>query len=814
MAKLRLRRGDWADITALELGEIGMVLDRKKLAFSTSGVANRIIHEVTPWEAGILFVVGDLIIQSGQIFQCTIEHVSSVWATESGNWNSVSKSSSVVKLDIAGRDAITGFDLFEGLAAYVVDASADPTVTAGAALYVYDGSAWQKIAEFESLDITINPASETQAGIIEIADAIEMAAGTDDTKAVTPLKLAEQITPIVEDLGDISQSFEYIEEGANSTFSAEDYLSGGEGATFSATTLANAGVGSSPLASAVDSNDSTFTGASDGTDSVVANTVYFKSTLSSARKIGKFRLIVNNGQFQGANELTIYGFTTADNASAEELTVNSIVSGTGSISSGKLTGLASTTAVEFTVVTPSKDYIAYGFKTNGSGTFGATRARVYSWEGFEIINATDLVSMVTNVNLLNTRIGDVSILTNGNPDLVTEVNAVDAKVEALPGPDDITIQAIDPDGANNTNTTPLNEGNYQTDDNTPYTTSATVNLAGWEPYKAFDGNFNNGSGWQATSSGIGQALSINFGVGVVVNKYRFHQYSLSSANRLTSFILQGRIDAGSWQNIDTHSGLADQGSWTPWFTFVNDVPYNEYRIVNQGTRGGNPVIEELQLIPASAGLSIKSDSITEDKLAASLKTPSETAKSVLELATQAEAEAGTDDERAMTALKVSQAIAAQVGGATPAASETVAGSVEIATQGEVDAGVDAVRAVTPATLESRLQNITTNTYANRTDATATITISATDHLVRSSYSSTGAVAVNLPDITTFADGQELIIKDIATAGTNNITVTPNAGDTIDESDEQEGNNVYVLNTDKESVRLVANLVTGNWEVIG
>jgi hypothetical protein len=57
-----------------------------------------------------------------------------------------------VVADITARDALTPntADI-----AYVTDASADATVTAGAAVYVWDGSAWQKITEFESLDVTI-----------------------------------------------------------------------------------------------------------------------------------------------------------------------------------------------------------------------------------------------------------------------------------------------------------------------------------------------------------------------------------------------------------------------------------------------------------------------------------------------------------------------------------------------------------------------------------------------------------------------------------------------------------------------------------
>lgn len=55
--------------------------------------------------------------------------------------------------DIAARNALAPTSVVQ---AYVKDATGDTTVTAGAALYIYDPgtSAWSKIAEFESMDVT------------------------------------------------------------------------------------------------------------------------------------------------------------------------------------------------------------------------------------------------------------------------------------------------------------------------------------------------------------------------------------------------------------------------------------------------------------------------------------------------------------------------------------------------------------------------------------------------------------------------------------------------------------------------------------
>ncbi len=73
----------------------------------------------------------------------------------------------------------------------------------------------------------------------------------------------------------------------------------------------------------------------------------------------------------------------------------------------------------------------------------------------------------------------------------------------------------------------------------------------------------------------------------------------------------------------------------------------------------------------------------------------ETVQGIAELATQAEVDAGTDDERIVTPLKLATFPAVNQ------ATETVLGVVELATQVEVDAGTDPDRVITPATYEGR-----------------------------------------------------------------------------------------------------------------
>lgn len=93
--------------------------------------------------------------------------------------------------------------------------------------------------------------------------------------------------------------------------------------------------------------------------------------------------------------------------------------------------------------------------------------------------------------------------------------------------------------------------------------------------------------------------------------------------------------------------------------------------------------------------------VTPLKLATAIPAATETLAGKAEIATQAEVTTGTDDTRIVTPLKLATAV--------PAASTTTAGKAEIATQAEVNAGTDSTKIVTPRTATATFVNVAGDT---------------------------------------------------------------------------------------------------------
>lgn len=97
-----------------------------------------------------------------------------------------------------------------------------------------------------------------------------------------------------------------------------------------------------------------------------------------------------------------------------------------------------------------------------------------------------------------------------------------------------------------------------------------------------------------------------------------------------------------------------------------------------------------------------------DNFTVTIPDATELQKGLTQIATQAEANAGTDDFKYITALKLKN-ILDNFTVIVPDATETQKGIAEIATQAEVDAGTDDSRIVTPLKLENRIAQIPTGT---------------------------------------------------------------------------------------------------------
>lgn len=81
--------------------------------------------------------------------------INALIAAELSQWTGSSSQVTIVA-DIAARNALTA-DAETNLMVVVLDASDDPTVDSGSALYAYSLSAdtWYKLSEYESMDVTV-----------------------------------------------------------------------------------------------------------------------------------------------------------------------------------------------------------------------------------------------------------------------------------------------------------------------------------------------------------------------------------------------------------------------------------------------------------------------------------------------------------------------------------------------------------------------------------------------------------------------------------------------------------------------------------
>ena len=145
---------------------------------------------------------------------------------------------------------------------------------------------------------------------------------------------------------------------------------------------------------------------------------------------------------------------------------------------------------------------------------------------------------------------------------------------------------------------------------------------------------------------------------------------------------------------------AEVGGWTIREIGLYDVDGDlifvgnhaeQYKPVQSQGSDETKTVRMVILVSSVAAVTLKTEPST---VMATIKFVNDTVAAAATEATQAEAEAGVNNTRKMTPLRVFQAIAARVKSATDA----IAGIVELATSAEVRAGTDTARAVTPAGL--------------------------------------------------------------------------------------------------------------------
>jgi hypothetical protein len=156
---------------------------------------------------------------------------------------------------------------------------------------------------------------------------------------------------------------------------------------------------------------------------------------------------------------------------------------------------------------------------------------------------------------------------------------------------------IDADGTSYGNlfiadSTPFNDGNYNTDATTPYTVTDNGNAgASFEGWKLFDGD--TGSRW--AKSGLPGIVTIDTSTPRTIVSYRIHNYT-AAGNNPVDWTLEGSPNGSSWTVVDTVVGHVHGAGWSNLFTVDNPGSYQYYRI-NITDDGGNnfPTFFELDL---------------------------------------------------------------------------------------------------------------------------------------------------------------------------------------------------------------------------
>ena len=169
--------------------------------------------------------------------------------------------------------------------------------------------------------------------------------------------------------------------------------------------------------------------------------------------------------------------------------------------------------------------------------------------------------------------------------------------------------------------TPFNDGNYNTSNLSPYNVSASTEFhAGYAAYLAFNGLNSGNSGWMTPNGVTTGTLTINIGTPTTIVAYRVGGgvYNNHVVCSIRDYTIQGSVNGSDWDVLHTVTGQEgfSVGNFSPVIQLTQTGAYNQYRVDITANNGGTNVgIMELEMYsegPASDTNSFVHKVFTDD----------------------------------------------------------------------------------------------------------------------------------------------------------------------------------------------------------
>ena len=195
---------------------------------------------------------------------------------------------------------------------------------------------------------------------------------------------------------------------------------------------------------------------------------------------------------------------------------------------------------------------------------------------------------------------------------------------------------------------------------------------------------------------------------------------------------RGLIELATQTEVDTGTDTSRAVTPATLNSYVDDEIGSN--ITDSDLNVSTPANESISLMASRQSIAEALNTLNQNVNNASISNASLTVKGIIELATDAEANTGTDSSRAVVPSSLKYVLDNRN------ASATKTGLIELATQTEVDTGTDTSRAVTPATLNSYVDdaigsNITDSDLNVSTPANESTTIAPSRQVVAETINS-------------------------------------------------------------------------------